>query len=483
MASFPFPPGRTQVRSTPMRMSAAARPRTWFGRGLLAFLLVLALLGVDFIDRRPRLAPRDAASEQTTPERSPAEPSGPVLELRRTHLAQLGATRWHQAGTRGQGVKIAVLDSGLRGYRAFLGRGLPLHPLVKSFRKDRNLEARDSQHGILCAEILHAVAPDAELLLANWESDQPESFLEAMQWARSHGARIISCSLIMPSWSDSEGGGPVHVALADLLGGGDRPSDVLFFASAGNIAQRHWHGAFQPDSQGLHQWSVKPTDGTPSENQSPNLNRVTPWGNERVAVELYGNLRGGYELHVCDSKTGKAVDHSRVRRATGSTREWGTAVVRFDPDADASYDVSVRAVEPIAQDENDTFHLVVLGGTLEHATRQGSIPFPGDGARVEAVGAVDTEGERLFYSSCGPNSKLPKPDLVAAVPFPSVCRPQPFAGTSAAAPQAAALAALWWSRHPDWTANQVREALHRHARDLGPPGHDFETGYGLIRLP
>jgi subtilisin family serine protease len=99
------------------------------------------------------------------------------------------------------------------------------------------------------------------------------------------------------------------------------------------------------------------------------------------------------------------------------------------------------------------------------------------------VGAVDESGRRTPYSSCGPNSSQPKPDLVAPVPFASFTRWQPFSGTSAAAPQAAALAVLWWSRYPGWTAAQIRQALIQSARDLGPKGHDFETGYGLIHLP
>jgi hypothetical protein len=45
------------------------------------------------------------------------------------------------------------------------------------------------------------------------------------------------------------------------------------------------------------------------------------------------------------------------------------------------------------------------------------------------------------------------------------------------------LAALCWSRHPDWTAEQVGSALRHAAHDLGPPGPDFETGYGLINMP
>ena len=157
--------------------------------------------------------------------------------------------------------------------------------------------------------------------------------------------------------------------------------------------------------------------------------------------------------------------------------------------ADPLAEIEQREAEllPAAPDSGlagtDKFHLVALGGYLDQATRAGSIPFPADGARIQAVGAVDSAGKRFFYSSCGPNSRLPKPDFVAPVPFASLCRERAFAGTSAAAPQAAALAALWYSRHPDWTADQVTAAMRDSARDLGPPGHDCETGYGLIHLP
>ena len=98
--------------------------------------------------------------------------------------------------------------------------------------------------------------------------------------------------------------------------------------------------------------------------------------------------------------------------------------------------------------------------------------------------ADEGKGRRQSYSSCGPNGFCAKPDLCAVVPFPSAWRPeQAFSGTSAAAPQAAALAALVWSRNGDWTAAEVSRALRRSARDLGPAGHDFETGYGLLCLP
>ena len=163
-----------------------------------------------------------------------------------------------------------------------------------------------------------------------------------------------------------------------------------------------------------------------------------------------------------------------------ATLNWGQAIVRFDPRSGQDYLIRLKCAH---KGNSDKFHLVVLGGNLEDYSPGGSIPFPGDGASVMAVGAVDLTGKRLNYSSCGPNSSQPKPDFVGMIPFPSSVRQRPFAGTSAAAPQAAALAALCWARYPQWTPRQICASFKEAALDLCSPGHDCETGYGLLRLP
>lgn len=383
---------------------------------------------------------------------------------RARHLAQLGIDRWHQAGITGRGVKIAILDSGFRGYRDHLGKALPERVTVRSFRGDGNLEAKDSQHGILCGEILHALAPDAELLLANWDPDSWQQFLDAVRWARRQGAQVISCSLIMPSWSDGEGGGPIHEALAGIVGKGNAAGDLLCFASAGNTAKRHWAGAYHAGRESWHEWQTGQT-----------INTLTPWGCDRVSVELCWPPGPAYRLSVTDALTGAKVGHLR----TCCDKDRCCAVVRFTPEVGHHYHVRLRLTHGNA----GRFHIVALGGDLEWATRNGSIPFPGDGSSVLAVGAVDHLGRRAPYSSCGPNSDRPKPDIVEPVPFASLWRPRPFTGTSAAAPQAAALAALWWSRQRDWTAAQVRAAMLQSVRPLDPRGHSWETGHGLAVLP
>ncbi len=253
---------------------------------------------------------------------APAPTAGAIasasIRERAECLAALGVDRWHQQGFRGQGCTVAVLDSGFRGYRDFLGKGLPASVVTQTFRKDGNIEARDSQHGVLCAEVIHALAPDAKLLLASWEPDDPTSFLEAVRWAKVNGARILSCSLIMPNWSDGEGGGQVHEALATLA----RPRPIgrrsALFREPGNTALRHWLGPFNPDSLGRHQWGPGRT-----------VNLLRPWGTDRVAVEMYGPTKADCELQVCDAATGTLV--GKMAFQADAVAHWGQAVVRFDP--------------------------------------------------------------------------------------------------------------------------------------------------------
>jgi len=430
------------------------RVARWCSAGLVAFCLALP----------PAFLPRIAAGEGETVQESTARLSRIANRLR--HLALAGVERWHTRGHRGQGVKVAILDTGFRGYRDQLGKSLPKTVTVKSFRSDGNLEARQSQHGIFCAEIVHALAPEAELLLADWETDTPERFLDAVRWAREQGAKVMTCSVIMPSWSDGEGGGPVHDALGKIIGTGGGQSDSICIASAGNTAKRHWSGPFRDHGDGLHEWKPGVTD-----------NAIFPWSRERASIDLCWNGPANYDLFVYE---GEGAHATEVRRSVGISGEKRcSAVARFQPEPGKRYFFRVKG----SAQSGVAFHCVALHSGLEHFSTRGSVCFPADGTEVLAVGAVDGNNRRMSYSSCGPNSKLPKPDFVASVPFPSLWREKPFGGTSAAAPQAAGIAAVLWSRHSDWPAEKVRAALRSSAQDLGAPGHDVEFGYGLLRLP
>jgi subtilisin family serine protease len=60
----------------------------------------------------------------------------------------------------------------------------------------------------------------------------------------------------------------------------------------------------------------------------------------------------------------------------------------------------------------------------------------------------------------------------------------PFFGTSAAAPHAAAVAALFESARPDYTNTQILNALQQTALDDGATaGIDRDSGYGIVMAP
>src|SRR5262249_53277031 len=154
-------------------------------------------------------------------------------------------------------------------------------------------------------------------------------------------------------------------------------------------------------------------------------------------------------------ENGEEVNRSKPVSGTATP----SIAARFVPHPQSTYQVQVR----LKQGKPGNFHLVVLGGTLSTVTSQGSVACPADGTEVIAVGAVTRAGRRLDYSSCGLETHALKPDFVAPVPFPTTVRSQAFSGTSAAAPQAAALAAVLWSRHLQWSAEQIRAILVKSA--------------------
>src|SRR5262249_4429757 len=154
-----------------------------------------------------------------------------------------------------------------------------------------------------------------------------ESFLDAVRWAGDSGASVITCSVIMPGWGDGEGGGPVHAALTKLLGDGDRRTDMLCFACAGNTAKRHWSGPFSRGVGAWHEW----TPGRPS-------NALTPWGGERVSLELSWRADVDFEIAVTTAEGQTAAHYIPTKPGEGRHN----ARVRFEPDLSKTYHVKVR---------------------------------------------------------------------------------------------------------------------------------------------
>jgi hypothetical protein len=158
-------------------------------------------------------------------------------------VARSGANVFQNAPSFGgdSQVKIAVLDSGFKGYSSLLGSELPASVQVKNYRTDGNFEY--SLHGSACAEIVHDMAPKAEIYLVAINDDV--GFHQAVDWLIAEKVDVISCSLVwMCDAGAGDGTGPIceDVKKADNAG-------IVWVQAAGNMNLYYAEGLFQ-DSNG-----------------------------------------------------------------------------------------------------------------------------------------------------------------------------------------------------------------------------------------
>ncbi|MFE8936868.1 S8 family serine peptidase [Streptomyces sp. NPDC007872] len=111
----------------------------------------------------------------------------------------------------------------------------------------------------------------------------------------------------------------------------------------------------------------------------------------------------------------------------------------------------------------------------------GGALYPAATPGVVAVGALDTKGKITKFSSYGSHLALAAPGVDA----PGRCSKNKseycaFEGTSHASALASGTAALIWSAHPDWTANQVLRVMLETAGHNGPVPSKY-IGYGSVR--
>lgn len=128
---------------------------------------------------------------------------------------------------------------------------------------------------------------------------------------------------------------------------------------------------------------------------------------------------------------------------------------------------------------------------IRNATKRGVLVITiagNEGSRVKAfgrlpdvvtVGAVDKHMSPAPFSSRGPEVDLAAPgvDVISIVPGGV---PVSSSGTSFAAPHVAGTAALLWALDKRLSPEGVREILRSTARDVGSPGKDEATGFGLV---
>ena len=420
------------------------------------------------------------------------------------HLANVSRSNY---GVTGSGIKIGIISdsyNNLGGAASDISKGdLPRDGVTLVGSGD--LPSGGSDEGRAMAQIIHDIAPGAKLYFATGYGGE-QTFADNIKALAAAGCKIIVDDLFYftePVFQD----GIVAQAVNTVTANG-----VLFFSSAGNAGNKNdgtsgvWEGNFVDSgavagkgtvhsfpSAGIQntitgngllvtlQWSdpyyastndydlyIADPSGTQvvaaSTNYQDGVNYPYPFeyvdaqpANNKIFVTRANGSQARY-LHV-NTNRGTLADNTRGQI-------WGhTAATRaFSVGASSAYQ------------QRNSF----TGGAANPVET-----FSSDGPRkifFNADGSPVTPGN--FLSTGGTSRK--KPDLVAAdgvmTTFPAYPNSyfNPFYGTSAAAPHAAAIAALLKQYKPSLTASQLRSLLTSTALDIEAPGYDPDSGYGIL---
>jgi pSer/pThr/pTyr-binding forkhead associated (FHA) protein/subtilisin family serine protease len=377
------------------------------------------------------------------------------------------AEEWHAAGFTGQSIRVGVLDLGFDGYRSLLGTELPESVVSASFIYGKEPDESGEVHGTACAEIVHEMAPGAELYFAAYDSTLV-GMGQAVEWLLSQGVNIISNSttgVVGPMDGSDEAAALVDEAVS---------SGVLWVNSAGNAAEEHYRGLFtDTDGDGLHEFP----DGTEAiglYQYSPDLTAALNWDDWQAVTE-------DYDLFLYDDQGDLLASAEDTQSGLPGQGAAELLIGRDIPEG--VYYLSIKAHSTTRP---GTLDLYTLGAALEFPVAEHSLGSPADARGAVAVGATEYRDDSLaVYSSQGPsNDGRLKPDLSAPAGVSSATyAPAVFDGTSASTPHVAGAAALVWSAFPGYRAGQVREYLETHALDLGSQGPDNGYGHGRLRLP
>ena len=131
--------------------------------------------------------------------------------------------------------------------------------------------------------------------------------------------------------------------------------------------------------------------------------------------------------------------------------------------------------------------VVFSAGNKNEIDLSDSLSFPGSLKNVLTVGAIDSKGEKSWYSKFGsalnvvaPGDGIVTLDRMGSLGYLNGNYMYMFGGTSAACPQVAGIAALMISKNRELTEKQIREIIQNTARDLGDKGFDIKYGHGLV---
>ncbi len=413
-----------------------------------------------------------------------------------THAANTARATF---GVTGAGVKVGVLSDGVNSLANSKASGD-----LSATATFLTGQAGSGNEGTAMMEIVQDLAPGADIVFAT-ALGGPATMAANIIALQTAGCTVIVDDITYFSESPFQDGiiAQAVTTVSDL--------DVVFFSSAANSGNKNdgtsgtWEGDFL--SAGVAT-GVLAGRGTLHDFGGGVTQNICTRAGGRVTLhwsDPLGASANDYDIFVLNS-TGTAI----VASATGS--QTGTQ----DPYELINRRLAVGERVVIVGKSGSSGRFLHLdtgrgrmtmnteGNTRGHnasgaanafcvAATPVSGAFPGVYNSGDVVENFSSDGpRRIFYTPDGtpitPGNVsstgglvLNKPDITAADGgSTTVTDFNPFFGTSAAAPHAAAIAALMRSANPSVTGAQIRTALYASAIDIEAPGFDRDSGAGII---
>lgn len=435
-----------------------------------------------------------------------------VAESDKAHNAEAARGSFRVTGV---GVKLCALSDGVNSLAVSQAAGeLPAVDVLPG-------QAGSGDEGTAMLEILHDLAPSAELGFAT-AFNGDASFADNIKKLRFElGCDVIVDDVIYFNESPFQDGIIARAVDAVAADG------AMFFSSAGNQGNvadgtsGHYEGQFVDSGVGVGKFAGTAHDFNPDPNAKQLFNPLSNYSGD-TPVTLHwadplGQSFNDYDLYLVNAQ-GNVVTFSQnnqdgaqdpFERINTPSTSTGTrlAVVKFRGE-DKYFALSLFGGR--FADSNDGLKKFVTPGmTRGHSAAKGAIsvaaapaaaalPFdlePGDPANPKGPypNAYDSTQKPERFTSDGPRKTFfapdgtplaetrQKPDITAADGVTtSVPGFAPFFGTSASAPNAAAIAGLILSGNPTLKPAEVKEALVATAIDIVESGVDNRTGAGIV---
>lgn len=435
--------------------------------------------------------------------------SSPAAPPRTPSAPSIGPVEWGQPGYDGAGVKVGIIDifdPAVLSTQMSQGQ-LPSIPANQQAcwwaGQACPFGLPGYTHGNSVAELVIDGAPGVALYLA--EVGTLNDYLLAINWFAANGVTVVNHSQVGPYDGPGDGTGGAAAIIDYAVSKG-----IAWVNAAGNANPDPQYPSFQG---GYWRGTWNDPDNDSWLNFSGTDESLTSYCGALLGLRWsdWGAARTDYDLYVSDYSVSSRTNGSK-KLASGFNQAAGIAPVEandmrwlcntnasagpvYDTNRDGFVSLWVfRTTRSAASPVGDVLEIMVNQGWLEHSSSAGSAAIPFGDSRnpgAASVGAHRTYVGAAPYSARGPtNDGRAKPDFAingctstSVDGSDSTCQSQGFSGTSAAAPQVAALVArgagTFGFRRPADMVSWVRSFAQPDTGSIGTVPKDNNVGWGV----